>query len=266
MVSDLFMCRLSMMEFQPEDDETFSTFTETELLVGFQKTDHAIIYMYSLEDLARHMVKTIPNVIPTIIPLSPNTTCRVEFQGEDVELYRNLHLGWRLQFQEVANGQIRFFGRTKANSMIPLVMVSTLAWPPTHESQASDQKVTVKARATFFTQVNIHRSRFGQELWTLGTAKKTIGVLAINVVRDPVSLSRDYRLVIKLFDIKSGDTHGETAMDEEGKASSMGELLWTSYPPWLAEHGQPASLDMDDARGRMVLSMSDGTLAVIEFV
>ncbi len=265
MVSDLCVV-LSMMEFQPGDDESFSTFTDTELLIGFQKTDHATIYKYSLEDLARHMVKTIPNVIPTIIPLSPNTTYRVNFQGNDVELYRNHPLEWRPHFQEVANGQIRFFGRTKSNSIFPLVMVSTLAWPPTHGSQASNQTVTVKARATFFTQVNIKRSRFGQELWTLGTAKKTIGVLAINVVSEPISFSRGYRLVIKLFDIKSGATHGETAMDGEGKASSMAELLLTSYPQWLGEHGQPVSLDMDDARGRMVLSMSDGTLAVIEFV
>jgi len=43
----------------------------------------------------------------------------------------------------------------------------------------------------------------------------------------------------------------------------MGELLWTSYPQWLEKHG---SLDMDDTRGRMVISMVDGTLAVIEFV
>lgn len=265
MVSDLCVV-LSMMEFQPGGDETFSTFTETELLIGFQKTDHATIHMYSLEDLARHMVRTIPNVIPTIIPLSPNTTCRVDFQGEDVELYRHLPLEWRPHFQEVANGQIRFFGRTKSTSIIPLVMVSTLAWPPTHGSQASDQKVTVKARATFFTQVNITRSRFGEELWTLGTAKKTIGILAIDLVRDRIATPREYQRVIKLFDIKTGGTHGEITMDGEGKASSMGELFCTSIPQWLAEHGQPLSLDMDDARGRMVLSMSDGTLAVIEFV
>ena len=50
-------------------------------------------------------------------------------------------------------------------------MASTLAWSPTHGLQASDQTVPVKARATF---VNTNRSLFGQELWTLGTAKKTI--------------------------------------------------------------------------------------------
>lgn len=241
-------------------------FTDTQLLIGFQKTDHATIYMYYLKDLVRHMVKTIPNVVPTIIPLPPNTTYRVDFQGEGVRLYRDLPLGWRPQFQEVANGQIRFFSRTKYNAIIPLVMVSTLEWPPTHGSQASGQTVTVKAQATFFTQVNITRSRFGQELWTLGTAKKTMGVLAINVVRDPVALSREYRHVIKLFDIRSGDIYGETTTDGEGKANTMGEVFWTSYPQWLEKHGEPVSLDMDDSRGRMVLSMSDGTLAVIEFV
>jgi hypothetical protein len=142
--------------------------------------------MYYLKDLTRHMVKTIPNVVPTSIPISPNTTYRVDFQGEGVQLYRFLPLQWRPHFQEVANGQLRFFGRTKSSSVAPLVMVSTLAWPPTHGPQAGDQNVIVKAQATFFSQVNINRSRFSQELWTLGTAKKTIGILAIDVVRDPI--------------------------------------------------------------------------------
>ena len=265
MVSDICVVLL-MMECQPQGDETFSTFTDTELLIGNQKTDHAIIYVYYLKDLERQMVKTIPNVVPTTIPLAPNTTYRVEFQGEGVNLYRDLPLSWRPQFQEVANGQIGFFSRTKHNAVVPLVMLSTLEWPPTHGLQASGQTVTVKARATYFTQVNINRSRFGQELWTLGTAKKTIGVLAINVVRNRVAFSSEYRHVIKLFDGRCGDIHGETTKDGEGKANTMGEVFFTSYPQWLGKHGEPVSLDMDDSRGRMVLSMSDGTLAVIEFV
>jgi len=256
-----------MMLFQPPgEDEPFAIFTDTELLIGFQKTEHAIIYMYYLNDLARHMVKTIPNVVPTSIPISPNTTYRVDFQGEGVQLYRKSLLQWRPHFQEVANGQLRFFGRTKSTSIPPLIMVSTLAWPPTHVPKTGDRNVVLaKARATFFSQVNINRSRFLEELWTLGTAKKTIGILAIDVVRDPVTRFMEYQHAIKLFDI-SGDPHGETTMGGEGKETPMGELLWTSYPQWLEKHGSPVSLDMDDTHGRMVISMSDGTLAVIEFV
>lgn len=260
-----------MMWFQPpEDDDQFSTFTDTALLIGFQKTDHAIIHMYDLEDLRRHMVKTIPNVIPTPIPLSPSMICRVDFQGKDVELYRGLPLQWRPHFQEVANGQIRFFGRTKAGSILPLVMVSTLPWPPTPthgpQTQTGDRKVIVTARATFFTHVNINRSRFRQELWTLGTARKTIGILATDAVGDRMTFPRKYQNVIKLFDIKSRDTHGETTMDKEGKETPMGELFSTPYPQRLEKYGLPVSLDMDDACGRMVISMSSGGLAVIEFV
>jgi len=254
-----------MMWFQPPgEDEQFAIFTDTEFLIGFQKTDHAIIYTYCLNDLARHMVKTIPNVVPTCIPLSPNTIYRVDFQGEGVQLYRDLPLQWRPHFQEVANGQLRFFSRTKSSSVPPLVMVSTLAWPPIYRPQAGDRNVIVKARATFFTQVNTNMSRFFQQLCTLGTAKKTIGILATDVVRDPVT-SREYQQVIKLFDI-SGDPHVETTMGGEGKETPMGEVFWAPYPKWLEKHGSPVSLDMDDTRGRMVISMSDGTLAVIEFV
>ena len=52
------------------------------------------------------MRKIITNVAPTIIPPPPNTTYRVDFQGEGVQLYRDLPLGWRSRFQEVENGQI----------------------------------------------------------------------------------------------------------------------------------------------------------------
>ena len=55
-------------------------------------------------------------------------------------------------------------------------------------------------------------------------------------------------------------------MDGEDEASPMGERFWTPYIQWLESHGPPLSLDMDDARGRIVILMSDGTLAVIEFV
>jgi len=83
-----------MMWFQPRGgDEPFSMFADcTELLIGFQKTDHAIIYVYYFNDLARHMVKTISNVVPTSIPILPNTTYRVDFQGEDVQSYRKIPL------------------------------------------------------------------------------------------------------------------------------------------------------------------------------
>ena len=86
------------------DDDPFSTFTDTELLIGFQKTDCIVIYGYYLRTLASHMVKTIPDVVPTFIPLSPNTMYRVNFQGKGVQFYRNCYLRWRPHFQEVGNG------------------------------------------------------------------------------------------------------------------------------------------------------------------
>jgi len=213
------------------------------------------------------MEKTIPEVIPTLIPLSPNTIYRVGFHGEGVQLYRNRSLKWRPHFQEVGNGQIRFFGRTEPSYYTLLVMVSTMAWPPTHGPQPDTGNVTALAPA-FFTQVNINRSRFREELWTSGTAKKTIGILATNVVRSSSSSGSEYQRVIKLLDIRGGASPGESTKEGEGEGESspMGELFWTSYPQWLEKHGLPLSLDMDDARGRMGISMSDGTLAVIEFV
>src|SRR5258708_28742291 len=79
---------LSLMWFQPaEGDDASSTFTETELLIGFQKTDHAIIYRYYLKNLASYMTKTLANVVPTFVPLSPTVTYRVDFLVESLQFY-----------------------------------------------------------------------------------------------------------------------------------------------------------------------------------
>jgi hypothetical protein len=228
--------------------------------------DQPIIYGYYLTGLVSHMVKTIPDLVSTVIPLPPNTIYHLDFQGEGLQFYRSRYTKWLPHFQEIGNSQIRFFGRTESNSVTPLVMVSSLTWPPAYEPHSGTGAIIIKAPATFFTQVNINRSRSREELWTPGIAKKTIRMLAINLVRGSTSFYSEYHHVIKLLDIGGGKPHGKNTRNGEGETSPMGAFLWTSYPQWLGEHDSPLSMDMDDARGRMVISMSDGTLAVIEFV
>jgi len=131
-------------------------------------------------------------------------------------------------------------------------MVSTLPWPPTHGPRPGAGNVIVNAPATFFRQQN-NSLRLCRNPWTLGSAKKTLGVIArtSDVARSSISPCCEYRHVIKLLDIRSGASHGETARDGESEPGHMGELFWTSYPQWLERHGSPLSLDMDDTRGRM---------------
>lgn len=85
-------------------------------------------------------------------------------------------------------------------------------------------------------------------------------------MRNFTTFTVGYLRMIALLDMKGGTTPGESTKDGEGESSPMGEFLYTPYPQWLEKHGSPLCLDMDDAHGRMVISMSDGTLAVIEFV
>ena len=45
-----------------------------------------------------------------------------------------------------------------------------------------------------------------------------------------------------------------------------GRIGSTLLPQWIMEYGLPLSIDMDDARGRLVCSLPGGALAVVEFV
>jgi hypothetical protein len=220
-----------------------------------------IIYGYNLQGLASHMA----NVPSTHFLFSPNVTYHVEFRGEAVQFYRNHSLKWRPHFREVGNGQIRFFGRTDIDTEPALVMSSTLAWPPASGPHPGTDNIFVKAPATFFTHVCI-TSCDSEDLWTSGTAKKTIGMLATNVVRDSMSFDTEYQEVIKLLDIDCSELHGETTINGEVETNPVGKFFWTPLPQRVGEHVLPLSMDMDDTRGRMAISMSDGSLAFIEFV
>ena len=213
------------------------------------------------------MTKTTPNNISTPIPLSPDMICCVNFQGVEVNAYRHHLFRWIPHFKEMGNGQVRFVSCADRGSTPPLIMVSSFAWPPTDGNEhPGTSEVVITAPVTFLTRMHVHQSRFGENLWTLGTARKTVGYLAKEEGYDKLSRTITFNDVIKVLDVSSSGTYTETAGGGGEDEPAIGIVFSTAYPTLLERHGPPLSMDMDDARGRMAVSMSDGTLAIIEFV
>lgn len=236
-------------------------FTDTELLVCFQdRGDEAIIYKYHTDNLASHMTKTVPNAVPTLTSLPPDATYRVEFQVKVIgrPLYSNHHnLFWKIQCREMGNGQIRLFCRADDHGAhLPFLrmITSTLAWPPsTQEACSNADNIVIRAPATLITTGSLPRWSNREPHCTLCISKKTIGVLIT---------TRHIGTIIRLIihqEILLVDTGG-------GWGESADAVDFTARSPLLHSHEDVLSLDMDDARGRMAVSMLNGSLVVIEFV
>jgi hypothetical protein len=55
----------------------------------------------------------------------------------------------------------------------------------------------------------------------------------------------------------------QKAGDHDG---AIGVYFTTEFPSCFRKHGGVLSMDMDDSNGRLIMSMEDGALAVMEFV
>ena len=106
-------------------------------------------------------------------------------------------------------------------------VISSQWWPPTHAPQSGAGNVTVQASSTL--QMNINCLNFCEELWSSGTAKKTIGISGIHIMRNFTTFTVSYLRMIALLDMKGGTTPGESTKDGEGESSPMGEFLYTPY-------------------------------------
>jgi hypothetical protein len=211
------------------------------------------------------MTRTTVDTLPSPIPAPPCTTYRIEFEAPALELYQGIQLYWLPQIKEFGRDQFRFVSRTDYRSDFAIVMITPFQWNPIHTRGAvgGDGVTIIKAPVTFLSRdVGILRSRFGEDLWTLGNAKKNIAWIAeLPVQPEEVGLE----MFIEVVDVSSASQlpHTEGGAEQTGY---IGSTFNTLLPQWIKEHGSPLSVDMDDARGRLVCSLRDGALGVIEFV
>ena len=246
---------------QPEGEPFPSaTFTDTEVLIGFQiNHDTVVIYQYNLNNLALHMTRTIPGAAPILAPISPDATYRVEFQGIYLELYGG-NFSEFFSCNEMGNGYIQFFSRVHTMSTcgpIHHIMTSSLVWPPsTQEARLDEDTLVIQAPASLITT---HELAGGQRAhWTQRYGGQTIGLLAYTGHFCHRSLK------IILVDTGGVDTPEDRGRRSEASARAAILSALVSHPP--SEIGHILSVDIDDARGRMVVARKDGSLVIIRFV
>lgn len=103
----------------------------------------------------------------------------------------------------------------------------------------------IKAPVTFFIQdVRILRSRFGEDLWTFGNAKKNIAW----TIELPVEGGEErWERFVEVIDVGNAyqPPHAES---DPGQSGDISSIFRTLLPKWTTEYGLPLSIDMDDAR------------------
>jgi hypothetical protein len=250
--------------------EAFCTFTSTALLVTFQLRKHALIHSYTLTRLQSHMVP-FAGTMHTPIPIAADATYRIEpegYNGFDGDIWRHQ---WLPQLKPVAAGQLRLL--TVRFSPDHTFMMAPFQWPPLLDisSLPPEEPVTIKCPVTFLGNVTIARSRFGRPLWTSENPKKNIAWIYWAIRKNTLWTSfvrRDRRHVRRIAFADAGSVHStpETGQKSKDHDGTVGVCFTTEYPPWLDKHGDVLSMDMDDANGRLIMSMEDGALVVMEFV
>jgi len=250
---------------QPNDSDPACIFTTTEFLIAFQWTTNAVIYAYSLEDLESRMTRTTVETSRSTIPCPPFTTYRVEFEGFALARYEDMQLYWLPQIKEIGSNQFRFVSRTDYRSDLAVIMIVPFKWSSaqTLGTVEGDTVTVIKAPVTFLSPaVEILRSRFREDLWTLGNAKRNIAWISQHAVEGE---ERHWIELIEVVDVGNANQppHAE---DDPGQSGYIGSTFHTFLPRWITEYGLPLSIDMDDARGRLVCSLPGGALAVVEFV
>jgi len=223
-----------------------------------------VIYTFLLEDLESRMTTTAVQTLPSTIPCPPYKSYRVEFEGFALACYQDMQLSWLPQIKEFRSKEFRFVSRTDHRSDLAIVMIAPFRWNQ-HQTPGAvegDTIPVIKAPVTFLSpDVGILRSRFGEDLWTLGNAKKHIAW----ITEHPVEGEEGWEKFIEVVDVGHAGQppHAE---GDPGPGGYIGSTSQNFLPQWIKEHGLPLSMDMDDARGRLVCSLPDGALAVVEFV
>ena len=237
-----------------------ATFTDTEVLVVFQTNeDTVVIHQYYLNNLALHMTKTISEAASILAPISPDATYRVEFQGLDLELYGREFSAF-VSCNEVGNGCVQFLSQVhtqSTRSLANLIMTPSLVWPPsTQEARWDADTLVIQAPASPIMTYQLGGRQRGH--WTQRYDGKTIGFLTYTGDFD--------RHILEIILVDTGGVDSPEDRGRRSEASAMAAIFSARVPHPLSNMDHILSVDIDDARGRMVVAMVDGGLVIIEFV
>ena len=227
----------------------------------------AVIYQYYLNTLSLHMTKTIPDTVPTLTPISPDGTYRVEFQGPDLRLHHEYTDLLLSSCKVMADGHIGLFSRTcDGDADCALLMRSAfLQWPPPNqECRPGADTLTMRAPAALVVIPGLSTSN--NLVWTWSTAGKIMGIVTSTPIVDLRPLAPYFRVAIVLVDTNGVDSPEETGHRWEENAVATVFSAPASLPYAHKHYNYPLSVDIDEARGRMAVSAIDGSLVITEFV
>lgn len=216
----------------------------------------ALIQGWSMQDLILHMTPASSGAQwLQMIPIpSPNQTLTIDYDNDNISFDSNLI--WWPVLQPLRDGKrLRLLSRAVSNSLArdPLLGMVSFDWENVRDS---DRFRSIALRRSFLRQTYIVRSRYGVDLCAQGNCRKTNAW---------VSVDDEGRMVFRFAEVDSEAKDPSDASTANG-IPRVGREFGFLYPEWLGEYGEVLSMDLDDSRGRMALTLANGSVAIFEFV
>ena len=229
---------------------------DNELVMAHEWSVRALIQGWSMQDLIPHMTPASSSAqLLQMRPIpSPNQTLTIEYDNNDISFDSSLI--WWPVLQPLRDGKrLRLLSRAVSSSMSrdPLLGMVSFDWG---NDRGSDRFLSIALRRSFLRHTYIVRSRYGVDLCAQGNCRKTNAW---------ISVDDEDKMVFRFAEVDSEAKDSSDISDTDG-VPRVGREFGFLYPDWLRENGEVLSMDLDDSRGRMGLTLANGSVAIFEFV
>ena len=183
----------------------------------------------------------------------PSQTLTIDYNNDNISLDSNL-MWWPI-LQPLRDGKrLRLLSRAVSGPLSgdALLGMVSFDWEKVRDS---DRFCSIALRRSFLRHTYIIRSRYGVDLCAQGNCRKTNAW---------VSVDDEERMVFRFAEVDCEVDYSSDPSTDDG-VPRVGREFGFPYPDWLLEQGEILSMDLDDSRGRMALSLANGSVAIFEF-
>jgi hypothetical protein len=224
--------------------------------VAHEWSDRALIQGWPLQGLIQHMTPVSASAQwPSMKPIpQPSQILTIAYDNDNIVLDHNL--AWWPVLQPLRDGQhLRLLSQALSTTISgePLIGMVSFDWGKVH---GSDRSRSATLRRSFLRHTYVVRSRYGVDLCAQGNCRKTSAW---------ISVDDNGRLVFRFAEVDC-KAEGPAGISAADGVPRVGRDFGFPYPRWLLEQGEILSMDLDDSRGRMALTLANGRVAIIEFV
>ena len=240
----------------PQAGDVSTILLGSELIMAHEWSEHALIQGWSMQDLIPHMTPASSRAQSLqMIPIpSPNQALTIEYDNENISFDSSLM--WWPVLQPLRDGKrLRLVSRAVSSSMSRNSVVGMVSfdWENVRDS---DRFRSIASRRSFLRHTFIVHSRYGVDLCAQGNCRKTNAW---------VSVDDEGRVVFRFAEVDSEAKDPSDPSTADG-IPQVGREFGFLYPEGLLDSGDILSMDLDDSRGRMALTLASGTVAIFEFV